>query len=171
MIQKIKNNIWQIAFDLFGSCVYIIKIRNQIIAIDTGSEWNKEELKKELKKLKINPKEVDIVILTHNHFDHTGNIELFKNAKVYGSKGDFKSKKVLDINKLKIKEFKIIKTPGHSKGSICILYNGVLFSGDTLFHNNGIGRTDLPGGSEKDMKNSLKKLSKINYKILCPGHI
>ena len=40
-----------------------------------------------------------------------------------------------------------------------------------IFHNKGIGRMDLPGGSEKEMADSLQKLEKINYKILCPGHV
>ncbi len=75
-----------------------------------------------------------------------------------------------DIINLNINELKIINTSGHSKGSICILYNDILFSGDTIFHN-GIGRIDLPGGSEKEMRESLQKIQNINYKILCPGHI
>jgi len=65
---------------------------------------------------------------------------------------------------------KIIETPGHSKGSICIIHDGVLFSGDTLFHRGTIGRTDLPGSSEKEMQKSLAKLRKIKYEILAPGH-
>ena len=76
----------------------------------------------------------------------------------------------MDLDNLKMKEIVIIKTPGHTRGSVCFLYEDVLFSGDTIFHN-GIGRTDLPGGSETEMKNSLEKLKKIDYKILCPGHV
>ncbi|MBU2562104.1 MAG: MBL fold metallo-hydrolase, partial [Nanoarchaeota archaeon] len=140
------------------------------LIIDTGSEWNREELLSELKNLETNPEKINKVILTHNHFDHTGNINLFKKAKVYGSKEDFKSKKILDIELLNKEDFKIIKTPGHTKGGICILHKNVLFSGDTLFHR-GVGRTDLPNSSPDEMADSLKKLEKIGYKILCPGHI
>jgi len=70
-----------------------------------------------------------------------------------------------------IKEIKIIKTPGHSKDSLCFLYEDILFSGDTIFYNGGRGRTDLPGGSEPAILESIEKLKKIKYKILCPGHI
>lgn len=170
MIKKIKDNVWQLCFKLFGSCVYLIEFEKNNVLIDASSSLNTNELVEDLKELNIKPSEIDMVLLTHYHFDHVGNINLFENAKIYGNKKDFKDKKILDFDKLEIKEIKIIKTPGHSKGSVCFLYKDILFSGDTIFHN-GIGRTDLPNSSLEDMNKSLKKLEKINYKILCPGHI
>ena len=169
MISKIKENIWQFKFKKFGSSVYLIKLKEKNILIDTGSPGNKEELLEDLKKLKLIPENIHILLLTHRHPDHIGNIFLFSNSKIYGSKKDF-GENLLDAKRLKIKELKIIKTPGHSKGGICILYKDVLFSGDTLFHRNTIGRTDLPGSSEKEMQESLKKISKLKFKTLCPGH-
>ena len=169
MIQKIKNNIWRFSFSKFGSYVYLIKLKNKNILIDTGSLENKSELIEHLQELKLKPENINTIILTHNHPDHIGGILPFLKSKIYGSKKDF-GKNLLDIKKLNLPELKIIETPGHSKGSICILYQDVLFSGDTIFHRKTIGRTDLPGSSEKEMQKSLKKLSKIKYKILCPGH-
>ena len=63
-----------------------------------------------------------------------------------------------DIIKIGSMEFKIIHTPGHSPGGICIYesQNKVLFSGDTLF-NSSIGRTDLWGGSIEDLISSIKE--------------
>jgi len=171
MIKNIKKNIWQLYFKRFGSCIYIIKIKNKIILIDTGSLLTKSELKKDLENLKIDSKKVNIVVLTHNHWDHTGGISLFKNAKVYGDKKDFKRKSIINTSKLNIKEFKIIFTPGHTKGSLCILYDDVLFSGDTIFNKGYVGRTDLPGGDYKQLQESIKHLSKIKYKTLLPGHL
>lgn len=169
MIKKIKPNIWQITCKAFGSHVYLLKIRNKNILIDTDTINNRDELIRELKILKLKPEDIDIVILTHNHYDHVENVHLFKNAKIYGNPKDF-GKNIINIKKLKIPELRIIPTPGHSKGSICILYDDVLFSGDTIFHRGLIGRTDLPGSNKKDMEKSLKKLEKMDYKILCPGH-
>ncbi|MFH1787370.1 MAG: MBL fold metallo-hydrolase [archaeon] len=171
MINQIKENIWQIRLSSYGSCMYFIKLNNQKIIIDTGYSINREEIIENLKQLKTKPSEIDILILTHDHPDHVGNIDLFENAKIYASKKDFPSQGILDIILLNIPEFQIIETPGHTKGGICILYEDVLFSGDTIFHNRGIGRMDLPGGSEKEMSKSLQKLKSIDYKILCPGHI
>ena len=174
MIEKIKENCWKIKLKNFGSRVYVLKWEGKNIVVDTSSEQNREELIKNFEKLGILPEKIDIVILTHRHFDHIQNAEIFKNAKVYGSKEDFsEDEKVLDANKLRIKGLKIIKTPGHSRGGISIYVPElkILFSGDTLFKDGLIGRTDLPGGSEKDMIESLKKINKLDYEILLPGHI
>ncbi|MCF7910173.1 MBL fold metallo-hydrolase [Candidatus Pacearchaeota archaeon] len=176
MINCLKSDknekVWQMYFRNFGSCVYLIELKNKKILIDTGSPETINELQEDLKKLNTSPDEIDIVILTHNHWDHVGGGILFLNSKFYGSKKDF-GENVLGLESLKkeIPEFKIIETPGHSKGGICILYKDILFSGDTIFHEGGIGRMDLPGGSEEDMKKSLEELKNINYKILAPGHI
>ncbi|MAG10876.1 hypothetical protein CMI44_01005 [Candidatus Pacearchaeota archaeon] len=169
MLQKIKPNIWKFSFKKFGSYVYLIKLKRKNILIDTGSSDNIPELEENIKEAELFTNNIDIVILTHNHWDHTGGVILFPDAQFYASKKDF-GENLIDISELNIPEFKIIETPGHSKGSFCILYDDVLFSGDTIFHRGTIGRTDLPGSSKKEMEKSLKKLSKIKYKILCPGH-
>jgi glyoxylase-like metal-dependent hydrolase (beta-lactamase superfamily II) len=53
--------------------------------------------------------------------------------------------------------FKVMHTPGHSKGSICLYGHGIAFTGDTLFEGN-VGRTDFPGGSMAELKESFKRL-------------
>jgi len=161
-INKISPNISQLHFQEFGSTVYLINLNNKLILIDTSSKEAKQELLSDLQELNINQKNINIIILTHIHWDHDGNMDLFPNAKIYTNK---------NIKNLQIPEFKIIKTPGHTQDSICILYQDILFSGDTIFHNNGKGRTDLEGGSESQILESIKKLITINYKTLCPGHI
>ncbi|MFH1307423.1 MAG: MBL fold metallo-hydrolase [archaeon] len=173
MINQIKPNIWQFVFSDFGSCVYILKIKDKLIAIDTSSSQNLGELILFLEKINLSPKDIDILILTHKHYDHDDNIDIFEKAKLYGSKEDFSDEKILDIFKLNIPEFEIIETPGHTKGSICLFLEKekILFSGDTIFHNGYIGRTDLPTSVPEKMNDSLEKLKKINYKILCPGHM
>jgi glyoxylase-like metal-dependent hydrolase (beta-lactamase superfamily II) len=67
--------------------------------------------------------------------------------------------------------FKVIHTPGHSQGGICLLYNGFLFTGDTLFAGS-VGRSDLHGGSHSDLISSIKnKLMVLDDKIkVFPGH-
>ncbi len=162
MIKKIKPNISQIYFKDFGSTVYLIQLKNQNIIIDTSSAENKQELINDLKHLNLDPEDIPIIILTHQHWDHDGNLNLFPNAKHY---------KHENIDQLPIKEFQVIKVPGHTKDSIAIFYDDILFSGDTLFHDNGIGRTDFPESMPEKMQESLDKLKNLNYEILCPGHI
>ncbi|MDD5019391.1 MAG: MBL fold metallo-hydrolase [Candidatus Omnitrophica bacterium] len=66
--------------------------------------------------------------------------------------------------------FKVIHTPGHTPGCICLFGHGVLFSGDTLFRD-GIGRTDFPGASGRKMEESLKRLKSLPPEtIVYPGH-
>jgi glyoxylase-like metal-dependent hydrolase (beta-lactamase superfamily II) len=65
----------------------------------------------------------------------------------------------------------VIHTPGHSKGSICLLGDGYILTGDTLFEGS-IGRTDLPGGSYESIITSVKnKLKKLPDELkVYPGH-
>jgi glyoxylase-like metal-dependent hydrolase (beta-lactamase superfamily II) len=65
---------------------------------------------------------------------------------------------------------KVMHTPGHTPGSICLLGERLVFTGDTLFAG-GIGRTDFPGGSDSDMRLSLQKLVRLpDYFLIYPGH-
>ena len=65
---------------------------------------------------------------------------------------------------------KVLHTPGHTPGSICLLDEKLVFTGDTLFAG-GIGRTDFPGGSMSEMRDSLKKLMELPLNLLLyPGH-
>lgn len=68
-------------------------------------------------------------------------------------------------------EFKFIHTPGHTPGSQCILVNGcMLMSSDTVFYNN-CGRTDMPGGCSKSLRQSLLRLMQLDENIVIyPGH-
>ncbi len=71
------------------------------------------------------------------------------------------------------KDWKVIHTPGHSLGSIC-LYNqkeAMLFTGDTLFANGDVGRTDKYGGNEEQLKKSISKIMSLPKETkIYPGH-
>lgn len=159
---------------LLTNC-YILTSNNEAIVIDPGAG-----LKKILKE--IEGKKLTYIILTHYHWDHTLAVQKLKEktgAKILIHKADkdfikFQPDQFLDGGEeIKIgKEYlKIIHTPGHTKGSISILGEDFIFTGDTIFED-GYGRTDLPGGSEKNLKESLKKLEKIIKKgiKIYPGH-
>ena len=68
-------------------------------------------------------------------------------------------------------QLEIIHTPGHSPGSVSLLGEGILFSGDTLFWG-GVGRTDLPGGSWNELVRSIKEkiLTLPKDTLVLPGH-
>lgn len=121
---------------------------------------------------------VKYVINTHSHSDHTAGNEDIKSS--FGAK--IVAHKLAKINKdIEVNDGDILKagrivinviyTPGHTRDSICLLVDGKLLTGDTLFVGE-CGRTDLPGGSSEDMYNSLfGKLMKLDDNVeVYPGH-
>jgi len=159
---------------LLTNC-YILISEEEAIVIDPAFEI--EKIIKELKE-----KKLKYIVLTHYHFDHTLGAEKLKEktqAKILAGKGEEKFIKfpvdllLKDGDEIKFGKdsLKVVLTPGHTKGSICLLGKDVIFTGDTLFEN-GVGRTDLPGGSEKDLKNSLFKIFQLMKEgmIVYPGH-
>ena len=173
MIKKIISN------DIINMNVYLIIDENKCFIVDPGGNYS--EIDKTIKELDL---EVLGILLTHAHVDHTYLIGKFNcpiylhdkevevlrysNISLYDSFSldmpfNYKDLNIIkvkngDIIKLNDKEIKVIHTPGHTKGSVCYLYdNNKLFSGDTLFRES-CGRCDLPTGSEIDMAKSLVAL-------------
>ena len=116
--------------------------------------------------------ELSHILLTHGHYDHVGAVAALKKAtgcKVYMDPADAAGNDELTIDEL---TFKIYHTPGHTPGGVCLWCDGVLFSGDTLFAGS-CGRTDFPGGSMRQMQQSLSLLAALPLpdatKVL-PGH-
>ncbi len=119
------------------------------------------------------------IISTHGHSDHTAGNEDLKRM-LGGQLVAYRSSRmkfdigvddgdILQVGQIKIR---VIHTPGHTPDSICLLVDDkTLLTGDTLFVGE-CGRTDLPGGSSRDMFNSLfNKLLKLHDAVLVyPGH-
>ena len=189
MIRWLTDNILKFSNKgLFSSNFYYIKDLN--LLIDTGFSLDREKIIKEFGKV-VDFSKIDKVIFTHLHFDHIGNYDLYPNAKFYAHKEEinsFKKNKILtildpflaekfnininDVSKLSLpKNYEIIHTPGHTIGSICIYdnKNHILFTGDTLFFTRK-GKAGLPTSKPGAFPNSLKKLSKLKYLAVCPGH-
>ena len=174
------------------SNVYIIIGDKARIVIDTSTGENPIIIRK-IKQV-INPEEIDIVINTHSHIDHCGGNYLFKNAKILIHEFDYEEMKrgtyyntsgfilrVRNYEAEKIKDgeiidignyvFKVIHTPGHTRGSICLYEEEkkILFTGDLIFADGLFGRTDL-GGDEEDMRKSLEKICSLDVEKIYPGH-
>ncbi len=196
MIQNITDNVVRIYFNGIHTCnSYFIKDRR--VLIDMGSLSVAKGLKR---SLPVAPEDVSMVLITHMHYDHIGSFSIFPDAPFFASDTAIRSlqdnpnEAILDSetvqeiytndfnprpfpeSRLKDIGFTIYETPGHAKGSVCILYEDedskILFSGD-LFFDPGMdttGRTDLPTSDEAEMKVSLRRMSAMRYDILCPGH-
>ena len=185
--------IERISEGIFDSNCYIVAQDNEGILIDAGVET--EKIFRTINNLNVNIKQV---VITHCHIDHIMYCSEIKNktgADVYIHEIDsddftnplnngallfgYEFTPVKPDKELKDGEIvvvgnmnlKIINTPGHTPGSICIKIGNNIFTGDTLF-NMSIGRTDLYNGNYDDIIDS------INNKIMCyddsvivyPGH-
>ena len=130
--------------------------------------------------------EVKAVLLTHGHFDHSGEAARIadkagvpiwmhpadKTLPSWLTHGlpetrDLADGEDLDFDSLR---FTVLHTPGHTPGSVCFRCGDSLFAGDTLFAGS-CGRTDLPGGSWEDMAASLRRLAALEGDLaVYPGH-
>jgi hydroxyacylglutathione hydrolase len=167
---------------------------NQAVIIDPG--MNPQSLIKRITDL-----DVVAILLTHAHFDHIGGVDEIRklkgcpvyihdleadwltDAKKNGSlrwsevtppittdAAEFALDEGMKLELLGV-SLQVIHTPGHSPGSVSFLYENHLFGGDVLFKM-GVGRTDLPGGSERVLLDSIhNKLFKLDDAVkVYPGH-
>ncbi len=154
---------------------YLLEDEDTGVAIIIDPSWDLPDV---LQTIKRNNMKVKYIINTHYHFDHTiGNDFMVKStdAKIIQHKTSTLKNDltVSDGDKIKFgnSEVTVFHTPGHSKDSICLVGDGKIFSGDTLFVGN-CGRVDLPGGNARELYHSLfDVVSKMNESfVLYPGH-
>jgi glyoxylase-like metal-dependent hydrolase (beta-lactamase superfamily II) len=180
----------------FDGNVYLV-LDERPILVDAGMMAG--PTLKNIKKY-IDPTEIEMIILTHCHHDHSGAAPAIKEAtgakillsdKEVGCVGDdlttvaylfgqeapeykvdglLTEGMVIDLGKWKLD---VMETPGHSQGSICLYEKSekILFSGDTVFPDGNIGRTDMYGGDTAELVGSVERLTKLDVKTMYPGHM
>ena len=150
-----------------------------------------DEAQRILKVLEEEKVQVEYILLTHGHYDHTTAVpelhQALPQAQIYIHKADangagstlfplagqveglkyYDEGDTLTLGGLTIQ---VLHTPGHSPGCVTLKVEDVLFCGDTLFAGS-MGRTDLRGGSYDEIMDSLKRLGELegDYHV-CPGH-
>ena len=179
---------------VLGANCYILENEGKCLAIDIGGSFTR--FSDFLGEHSLKP---DAILLTHGHFDHIAGVQAAVakyNCPVYIHEDDADmltdSEKNLaascgirinlvteaevhllhegDKVKLAGLELQIMHTPGHSPGSICILCENNLFTGDTLFCES-VGRTDFAGSSTIKMRESLQRLATVEGNpAVYPGH-
>jgi len=183
--------LYKIHIDSVDTNCYVFgsKQTKEVVVIDPGAD--PDRIKELIKRESLIPK---CIINTHGHIDHIGanselNLPVYIHEKdanflinpllslaaFYGKlKGSPRASRILkDSDEIEISDIKlrVIHTPGHTPGGISLYYDGIVFTGDTLFAQ-GIGRTDLPYGSQKDITNSIKEklFNLADSTIVYPGH-
>lgn len=188
-------NIKSMSLGELGTNCYIVYDENNALIIDPGGE--PEKVIEFIKKAKVMPQSI---LLTHAHFDHIGAVDYLRkyfqiDVYLHEAEADWLSDPSLNRStaftrqevitsppeyylkpgKLSISSFSfdIIHTPGHSPGSVTFIFEADNFvvSGDVLFQQ-GIGRTDLPGGNMNELVNSIQNhLYQLDDSyIVYPGH-
>ena len=172
-ISKILDNLYEIK--TVASSMFLYKTDDSLICFDTG--FNEGSIKKEFDKLGFDLGNVKYVFLTHSDSDHTGGLNLFKNAEIYLSTDEeqmihkktprffgFGYNKPISKVHITLKDGDVIQagetkvtaiaTPGHTLGSMSYLVNdSILAVGDALILKKGRVRpfTRLPLGSKLNM--------------------
>ena len=197
-ITELRSNIFQIKSSPPCCHVYVIKGDNKNVMIDPGFAENFENIKLNLSKLGLKEDGIHLIVLTHEHLDHTGAAKYFCNNSLVAAHTQASNKIELNdefaiMNKafhmapesihldiyledgvfinLGNYKLRVIHTPGHCSGCICLYEekSSVVFTGDTVLAD-GIITGIFPSGSISDYINSINKLSSLRINALFPGH-
>ena len=181
----------RITLSPFETNTYLIRKGGKVLVIDPGDEGKRlgEEI----------GEEVTLIIATHGHLDHLNGVNnlrkkypapfylhekdlyLLENSSQLDWKGFFVDqqevarpthlfKREKEVLEWEGERLEIYNLPGHSPGSVVVKIGGNLFTGDLIFRGS-VGRWDLPGGDEKILLASLKKIMEWEENLtLYPGH-
>lgn len=176
---------------LLGTCCYILTLpeRDDCVIVDPGAEPDR------IREV-VGDRRIAAILLTHGHFDHIGGVGdlMAENTELVIHELDVPMLGDPELNASwligqrvtapeatrLVREgdeityagitFTVLHTPGHTPGSVCYRAGDALLSGDTRFRA-GYGRTDLPGGSMRDLRRSLARIAPLmDACILYPGH-
>lgn len=187
-------NVYTLSLGALSTNCYILEKDGKALVIDPADEG--DTIAKYLKERTFTPV---AVLLTHSHFDHMMGAEqlcrLYRlplhcpekdipglSDPIRNVSGLFGMPQITIVNTeitgikegdrffLQEEPVEVLETPGHTIGSVCFKAPGILLSGDTLFLN-GHGRTDLPGGSNRELQNSLHRILSLGERLtVYPGH-
>lgn len=197
-ICEIYPNIYQIRGQKRSAHAYLIKGLQRNLLIDSCLPDGTEQVSDCLASVGLQPKDIDLLLLTHEHIDHAGGAPFFGQHaligahrlaanklslrdefvlmnKAFGSNANAFHTDLLLAEDTTINlgnyELHVIHTPGHCSGSICFYEpeHQLLFSGDVIMANGIVGGV-LQSGNISDYIHSLKRLSTLKIRHLFPGH-
>jgi glyoxylase-like metal-dependent hydrolase (beta-lactamase superfamily II) len=169
-----------------GLCsnIFIFAEGDTISLVDTGSGMEPNAVSPQLRQLGLKIEGVTRVVITHGHIDHIGGLteicehsspEIFVHENDADDLESLGTKSIVymrdgDNVRLGRRDLRVIHTPGHTEGSVCLHDNEIILTGDTAFPGGYFGRTDLPSGDWRKLIDSLDKLSRLDVRVMLPGH-
>lgn len=194
----IAENIWQLRSRTRSSNSYLFRGQNRIMLVDTGLVSSFGALAKAISEIGLSPEAIDMIVLTHEHFDHFAAVPLFAMRRIVAAhrlaahkianrdafaimSGSFGEEvanfhvdvildegAVIDIGGHRLRVF---HTPGHSSGSISLLedQHGLLLTGDLVLAGGHIGGV-FGSGNISDTIYSLETLGALRARLHLPGH-
>ena len=175
--------ITSIVSDAYDENTWIVEVDDQVFVIDPGCD--DADLKSTILNL-----QSTIVLLTHGHYDHILAIDMFDKENIYAHEDEKEllgnpamnlsgfTGKYISIDGIKyfsgkqalLSNVMMFETPGHTAGGVIYKLGNNIFTGDTLFYDT-VGRTDMPTGDSKVLKESLKIFDTFDKEVMCyPGH-
>lgn len=175
---------------------YLIRSPEKNILIDPGHAAYFDHVRHSLSRLGLSTEDIDLLICTHAHPDHIEAIRLFDGAPALFALHEVEWKLVKDMasylkasmnidpdgfapdfflieGELKVGDIvlEVYHTPGHSPGAVTLRWPAerALFTGDLIFKG-GLGRTDLPGGNGRQLKDSIRRVATLDADRLLSGH-
>ena len=177
-------NIHTLTLGLYQTNCYIVyqEGSKQCIVIDPGYEADTI-----LNRTALLGLDIQAILLTHGHFDHVGAVRQLAadtDCRVFIRETELSLPNVMTGGPLYYTDLynpdgnlciadlqiRVLPTPGHTPGGVCLLIGDAIFSGDTLFAGS-MGRCDFPGSNIFDMRKSLRMLRDLpgDYRVF-PGH-
>jgi len=180
---KILNNIFLIKIGFVNT--YLIEKDGDLVLIDAGLEGSGDKILEYIAKNNYRLEQLKSIIITHHHHDHVGGLkEIIKKISVEIAshleeaplirESCGVNPTILLSNNSIYMGLRVIHTPGHTPGHLCILdeENGAIFSGDLFYEENGILK-EIPYKYSKDPamnRSSIKKLINYSFKHVLPSH-
>lgn len=195
---ELRPNIWRIVPPAPSGNVYVVRDRYKTLMIDTGLYETFDYITAELGKIGLRPQDIDLVINTHEHFDHIGgNPHLCTTALIAAhrsaaTKIELQDEYVTHMREYRQKDdnfsidlwlenrnlivsgdyrLKVLHTPGHTSGSICLYepFHHFIFTGDTVVKGEYLTPM-LESGSAGEFVNSIERLLTLKIAVMYPGH-
>jgi len=167
-----------------ASSVTFIETDKHRILVDTSSKDMGDFIIAKLNELGLKPKDIDVVINTHAHPGHIGSNNLFVNAKIYASPNERVEKcrghliypdrccgfEFIPVCDFEDDEIRVINTPGHTWGSISVVYGDYVIAGDAVPLKKNVLKSVVPESVDDiAARSSLKRIKMLNKNIVT-GH-